>query len=53
VKKVAATGKQMAGAKNGKIDVREQRAENAPLKPATQTGKRQAGIKEQKRKVRI
>jgi hypothetical protein len=53
VKKVAATGKQMADAKSRKIDVREQRAENSPPKQTTQAGKRQAGIKEQKRKVTI
>jgi hypothetical protein len=53
VKKVAATGKPMAGAKSRKIDVREQRAENSPLKQTTRAGKRQAEIKEQKRKVTI
>ena len=45
VKKVAATGKQMAGAKRRKIDIREQRAENAPLQQRTQAGKRPAESK--------
>ena len=53
VKKVTATGKQMAGTKSRKIDAREQRAENAPLQQRTQAGKRPAESKKQKRKVTI
>ena len=53
VKKVAATGKPTAGAKSRKIDVRKQRAENAPLQQRTQAGKRPAESKKKKRKVTI
>jgi hypothetical protein len=49
----AAAGKPMAGAKSRKIDVRKQRAGNAPLQQRTQAGKRPAEIKKQKRKVTI
>ena len=62
VKKVPAAGSQIAGDKSCKLDVREQRAEtighqrsrpSTPLKQTTQGETRKAGVKEQKRKVRI
>ena len=52
VKKVTATGKQMAGTKSPKIDVREQRAKNIPLKQTTKGGTRKAEAKVQKREVK-
>jgi hypothetical protein len=53
VKKAAAAGEQMTGAKSRNLDVREQRAENAPLKQTTHAGKRQAETRKQKKKVTI
>jgi len=62
VKKVAATGRPMAGDKSRKMDVREQRAKtigpqrsrpSAPLNQTPQDRKQPAEIKKQKRKVTI
>jgi hypothetical protein len=53
VKKAAAAGEQMTGAKSRNLDVREQRAENPPLKQTTHAGKRQAETRKQKKKVTI